>query len=351
MSTKKKAVTPAPFLNLSLFKNLLKAPKGHAVGGGPLQGGPAPVVFNINDYQIKLFHSSKHFEYLSTFPLFSKDINKKLDDTLDKKYIEHFWLGLLEGDGTITVDLHKSLQPRIRFVIALLDIPENRIMLYKIQSVIGGRVGLENKKNIFYVLWIASSLKDNNKILKILSKYKLLTSRKIAQLEFAKSCLINSNFNGDLLARTAACPRRTKREFLAKRDKKYIDYAYLYHNNPLDFRNISYFNGWLSGFIEAEGNFSLILRDSGKIHKAGFSIGQNSDKYILETIKNFFDSHQTITQDKRVYGLYKHYRISIYGPKSRLAFFNHFAKYPLLGAKNKSYQEWISYFKLGTTPA
>ena len=109
---------------------------------------------------------------------------------------------------------------------------------------------------------------------------------------------------------------------------------------------INYFPSWLSGFIEAEGNFSLILYESGSIKKCSFNIGQNKDKFILEKIKNYFNcSHIIILEDKtKIKKLYTHYRIGLSGSKFREILINHFNQYPLLGDKQLSYLIWINYF-------
>jgi cytochrome c oxidase subunit 1 len=67
----------------------------------------------------------------------------------DKAYIEQFFVGLLEGDGTITSNLNsnKSNSIIIRLVISLKNMPENVIMLNKIKEVIGGRVVIERKNS------------------------------------------------------------------------------------------------------------------------------------------------------------------------------------------------------------
>jgi hypothetical protein len=74
----------------------------------------------------------------------------------------------------------------------------------------------------------------------------------------------------------------------------------------------------LSGFIEAEGNFSLILRKTGSISKCSFNIGQNDDKGVLNLIKIYLNCpHISILEDKKLGSLrnhsYKHYRICLSG--------------------------------------
>lgn len=75
---------------------------------------------------------------------------KKRDNFMlsDNTYIEQFFVGLLEGDGTITVDLnsHKLKRyVRVRIVISLNNKKENVSMLNKIKERIGGRVLIERK--------------------------------------------------------------------------------------------------------------------------------------------------------------------------------------------------------------
>jgi cytochrome c oxidase subunit 1 len=66
----------------------------------------------------------------------------------DKTYIEQFFVGLLEGDGTITSNLNSNRSNSIivRIVIYLKNTSENLTMLSKIKNVVGGRVVLERKK-------------------------------------------------------------------------------------------------------------------------------------------------------------------------------------------------------------
>jgi hypothetical protein len=110
--------------------------------------------------------------------------------------------------------------------------------------------------------------------------------------------------------------------------------------------NEEYFKAWLSGFIEAEGNFSCLKYPSGGIKKASFSIGQNSDLLIIDKIRSYFSSQNSITKSKNKSGKYTHYRLSMYGPQNRIKLKNHFTIYPLLGSKAVSYQNWLSNFDI-----
>jgi hypothetical protein len=74
-----------------------------------------------------------------------------------ENYIQPFFVGLLEGDGTITASMRKRdsntyLTPVIRMIIALKRSNENLEMLSLIEKHIGGRVNLEKKKDYEYVV-------------------------------------------------------------------------------------------------------------------------------------------------------------------------------------------------------
>lgn len=189
-------------------------------------------------------------------------------------------------------------------------------MLNLIKDKIGGTVSISKK----YVTLLIVSKKDIKNVLSIIEKYPLLTSRKICQLNFAYDCL-----NGKILPS----------EFITKRNNKYYNQDIIHSYSKI---LPHYFPSWLSGFIEAEGNFSLLKYNTGGIKKHQFQIGQNYDYNILNLIKIYFNSNSIITKDNN--SNKAHYRISI-GGKSKILIYKHFLKYPLLGEKLISYNKWI----------
>lgn len=246
----------------------------------------------------------------------------------DITYIEQFFVGLLEGDGTITSNLNsnKSNSIIIRIVISLNNITENVIMLEKIKEVIGGRVVIE--RNARFVTWIASNKNDLAKVFVILAKYPLLTARKQCQLNFVKDCLLEKDIANFLVNRNNKY--NSKRVFLDELSKKELP---------------SYFAPWLSGFIEAEGNFCLVFSEKGHLRKSAFTIGQNDELHILQWIKLYFDGKTTIIKDKpKIDGNFVYYRLYIYNAESRKHLFEHFYKYPLLGYKKVSYLHFFNYY-------
>jgi hypothetical protein len=254
-------------------------------------------------------------------------------------YIEQFFVGLLEGDGTITTNINSSSKTiRVRFVIALKNEINNQIMLNKIQSIIGGRVVIERQDK--YVTWIATSKSDINKVLLVLSRYPLLTIRKQCQLEFAKNCLLYKDRVENFLVNRDNMYNNMN-EFLLEKLNLTIDNKKIYL--PL------YFNSWLSGFIEAEGNFNLVFNDKGKLRKSSFNIGQNDELHILNMIKYYFQSNNKIIKDKKIINYRRkkinsnYYRLSLYNALSRKLLFEHFNRYPLLGHKKISYSKFFEY--------
>ena len=99
----------------------------------------------------KLFDNKTKIYKLEDFDLFNKLLNLKETNNLltkDNNYIEPFFVGLLEGNGTISVDLnsHKSINSvRVRIIISLDNQKENLNMLNIIRNNIGGRVVIERK--------------------------------------------------------------------------------------------------------------------------------------------------------------------------------------------------------------
>ena len=207
-------------------------------------------------------------------------------------------------------------------------------MLNKIKNIIGGRVTIERQDK--YVTWIASSQSDVNKVLLILARYPLLTIRKQCQLEFAKNSLLYKDFDNFILNR--------KNMYNNKND--ILDSI----NTNTDFKQLPfYFKAWLSGFIEAEGNFSLVFNEKGKLRKSSFSIGQLDELHILHMIKFYFQSENKITKDKKKINFKgnttnsDYYRLSLYNALSRKLIFEHFEKYPLIGEKKLSYSKFYEY--------
>jgi hypothetical protein len=75
------------------------------------------------------------------------NVTIKIKDDLFKSYLEKFWVGLLEGDGSIIVRKNKINKVYGSFEISLKHLNKNEEMLILISEYIGGRIYYERKNN------------------------------------------------------------------------------------------------------------------------------------------------------------------------------------------------------------
>lgn len=214
---------------------------------------------------------------------------------------------------------------------------ENAIMLLLIQEVLGGTVKIERKAQ--YVTWIAIKKDLIQTLMGILKEYPLLTTRKQCQLKFAAKCIENGT--KDFVVEN--------RDFMYRDQPNMLDY---YENN---FVVPSYFSAWLSGFIEAEGNFRFLLdKQSRNLPVYGrFNIGQNFEYFIIKTIRDYFGGNNKIqiiiskkkfSVKRELLGEVKYYYVELGSRAVKTVIFDHFSKYPLLGHKKVTYLHWYNYF-------
>lgn len=235
-----------------------------------------------------------------------------MDKTNYNEYIKMFWVGLMDGDGSIQVNHWRKQILQYRLVIKLSNIKSNYSMLIKIAMVIGGTVRITSKGKD--VIWVVNKKEIVEEIIKIYETYPPLTSKKICQLAFLKRCLTETSIEN----------------YLLKRNIKYNKQLSIINQN-FYFNLPCYFKAWLSGFIEAEGCFSI-----RKTNNHSFSIGQNDDVYLIEAIKEYFES---INKIRNPYG--KFYLLEIYKKEILLNIITHCINYPLLGEKLESLKKLI----------
>jgi hypothetical protein len=238
------------------------------------------------------------------------------DRTKDKdpSYIQKFWVGLMDGDGSIQVNHWRKKALQYRLVIKLRHCTENEEMFNLISQVIGGKV--RTTKNNEFVLWVVDSRKSILKIIKIFDAYPPLTSRLRAQLAFMLECFKRDDVEWYLNSRSS--------KYLVTNGKDtFVDIDY------------SYFNEWLSGFIEAEGCFSIRQNNNHS-----FSIGQNDDKYLIDAIRNHFSIQSQTRNPNKTFWLIETYRVSTIHN-----IIQHCTEYPLLGQKLVSFNKFKDLIK------
>jgi len=243
-------------------------------------------------------------------------------------FIKKFWVGLMDGDGSIQVNHWRKQSLQYRLVIKLSPIESNIYMLTLISKEIGGSVKLVKKKQeLAAVIWVVNNKKDVIEICKIFDLYPPLTTRMTLQLKFLNSCLLNGDV--DLYLENRNKKFESQNELISKLTKKITESVKI-------MRKPSYFESWLSGFIEAEGCFSLREKNNHS-----FYIGQKNDKFILEMIKNHFDCSNNIRTLKDNF-----YLLEVYKKDKLRLIVNHCLSYknPLLGAKSKSLALFLTKF-------
>lgn len=252
----------------------------------------------------------------------------------DPHYIKKFWVGLMDGDGSIQVNHWRQKCLQYRLVIKLKYCSENVQMLHMIQKDIGGKVNIVEKNK--FVIWVVNNKTHIIKIIRIFNSYPPLTSRLRAQLAFMLECFKRNNVEWYLKSRNnkysflLPLPYAFFKERLlsnytsssVKRvEKLYSEKVYI---------DLPYFNEWLSGFIEAEGCFSIRTNNNHS-----FSIGQNEDKLLIDAIKTRFEIKSQVRTIKNKFWLIETYRKS-----TIINIINHCLEYPLLGEKILSFTKF-----------
>lgn len=228
----------------------------------------------------------------------------------------------MDGDGSIQVNHWRYQSLQYRLVIKLSNITSNYNMLIKIAKVMGGSVRITGKGKD--VIWVVNRKETIKEIIRIFETYPPLTSKKICQLVFLNRCLLENSVDW----------------YLSNRNSKYINQPAILNSDPFgveinSFALPNYFKGWLSGFIEAEGCFSI-----RKSNNHSFSIGQNDDFYLMNAIKQFLGTTNIVRNPYRNF-----YSLEIYKKETLQKIIHHFNGYPLLGEKAESLQKFNQKFK------
>ncbi len=241
------------------------------------------------------------------------------------EYIKQFFIGLLEGNGSIQINHWHKTNFQYRFVIKLSNLDSNILMLKLISKVIGGKITIDKHRN--FVLWTVNNKKDILNIINIIDKYPLLTLRKQYQFAFLKLCYFtkyNININYYLIHRNDKYNLNFYKNY---KDLQYIFKSIDNNNKPF------YFEGWLSGFTEAEGYFNI--RSNKKIYS--YSISQLDNQNLLNLIANYFK----VNNKSRLIKNTNIYILEIYKKEILVNnIINHFNNYPLLGNKYDSFNKF-----------
>lgn len=318
-----------------------------------------PVNWFITRRGYKLFKHHLNLQSLITFkeikylPKCMSYISKKYinisvnNSKLNKNNInfEEWLVGFTDGDGTFNIYISKD--NKLTFTYKLSQSIYNEQLLYKIKSKLG--VGNINKSLGMSNYVIRKKEHLINIIIPIFDKNMLLSSKQFNYLKFKDALYISLNKNIS----------NENKIILIKeiKDRKIpINYkSPIWNNlNISDIKSITnvykYMSkSWLIGFIEAEGSFYLVKKDSKRIVH-GFGITQKLDPIILHSIKYILNIPTDVKFREPKYSNSYYYILDTTNSKAieNIINFsinnNHDILY--LGAKNLEFSIWKrSYFK------
>lgn len=244
----------------------------------------------------------------------------------EKEYFIQYWVGLMDGDGSVQVNHWRKKKLQYRLVIKLKNDSEKRniSLLERIKKFIGGSVKVENnQKN---VLWVENHRKKILEIISHFEKYPPLTSRLFYQLQFLKESIKKNDINWYLENRNMKYPALKKPSVQIYEER-------------LEERK-----GWLSGFIEAKGCFTIRKGRKCSSNSSSFSISQKDEPVLLQEINQFFGEKSKVkfilnSKEKKseMIKIVGFYLLEIYKKDILKRVISHCTLYPLYGEKNKTF--------------
>jgi len=261
---------------------------------------------------------------------------------MSKSYLIPFWVGLMDGDGSIQVNHWRKRCLQYRVVIKLRNHEENVQMLHQIKWVLGGSVSIQKD----FVIWVENTKAKVQQLLKVLEKFPPLTTRLRCQIEFALLCLQKNDVTWYLENRKDKYNSRPKYTDLCRSRAKILLSS---SSNTSCENRPTEGDAWFSGFIEAEGCFSVhkkqenFLKDGkkGTVKLRGrFVLGQKFDFYLLQSILSFLSctSRRPLLRKNQN----DFYVIETCRKEALYRLQNHFRTAPLLGAKAIQYRRFLN---------
>ena len=231
------------------------------------------------------------------------DVNVKYST---KDWFEQWLVGFTDGDGCFGFYGSKE---KWNLMFKLSQNTYNIRLLYFIKSQLGvGKVNIE--KNTSMCNFIIRDRKILAKyIFPVFDKYPLLTSKQFYYEKFKKAYNILENKSLSSIEKD----KLLKKLKLLQPEKNYISFIW---NSILPIKNTNQAKliitkPWLVGFIEAEGSFYIVKKDSNRyVH--GFGITQKLDSHILEAIKHIFHINAKVKYKYR----YNYYILDSTGQKA-----------------------------------
>nr|UCS09812.1 hypothetical protein [Percursaria percursa] len=242
-----------------------------------------------------------------------------------KKQNEQFFLGLLEGDGSIQVNHWKKRSLQYRIIIKLKYSSANYAMCAQIRKQLG-IMNLHIRRG--FVIMVEDHRAKLPVIMSIIDKYGLLLTHRRKQYAFFKYCYNNQITYSEYAHIKAECFNKAGK--LKKPCKDFLKYFEINPYSSDQLLQFSHWSNWLCGFTEAEGCFCI--RSNNNL---SFSISQKSGYEVLTAIKKTFNIPNKIRSTSRLYFL-ETYAGRIL--ESLCYFYTSPSVIGLLGEKQKQYE-------------
>ncbi len=283
----------------------------------------------MNTY-VKMYDSRRQHAWINRF------IHQRLngEHPSSKAYFEQWLVGVTDGDGNFSIN-YSNGKWGLSYKIA--QSRYNLRLLYYIKKELGvGSVTKDNNKGQFF---IRDRKHIENIILPIFDKYPLLTSKYFDYARFKQALAILNN-------NSISKEQKDKDLLILKNSKKNDNYLSPVWNNislPLTEINIIHnimTKPWIVGFIEAEGSFYLVSKDSKRIVH-GFGLTQKLDSIVLESIRLVFH----IPSKVRYKEIHNHFILDTTNSRTIERLIDYF-KDTMKGVKSLEYKIWArSYVK------
>jgi hypothetical protein len=249
----------------------------------------------------------------------------------EKEWFEQWLVGITDGEGTF--GFYKSNGKwTLAFKIALSRY--NLRALYYIKTQLG--IGNVTKDNTKAQIFVRDRKKLKEVIFPIFDKYPLLTSKYFNYIQLKKAFSILNDDNLNNIEKDTLLLNLKKQTS----PENYIPRSWKNRNNLSyeDALNIMS-KPWLVGFVEGEGSFYLVNKDSNRIVH-GFGISQKLDLIVLESIKTLLHIKTSVVYKE------KHNYFMLYTTNSKAV--ENIIKYfkdNLVGMKSVEYKIWARSYK------
>ena len=251
----------------------------------------------------------------------------------EKIWFEQWLVGMTDGDGNFSITYQNS---KWGLAYKIAQSRYNLRALYYIKKQLG--IGSITKDNTKGQIFIRDRKMIKTVLLPIFDKYPLLTTKYFDYLKFKQAFDILENNN-------LSKEEKNDKLSVLKNAKAPINYkspAWANVNLPLEsVNNVTHImtKPWIVGFIEAEGSFYLVKKDTNRIVH-GFGLTQKLDSIVLESIGLILHMPNPIKYKE----MYNHYILDTTNSRAIENIIDYF-KNTMKGIKSLEYRIWARSYK------